>query len=103
MGKALNDSDLFTSADVLDEKVKKVNEEITQVQSACSDNLSTLCIMEKLCAEALRKITKPECQSDARHLVCDSINPKGEDFNELASLNLLCIFSLFCSSSVQFR
>lgn len=51
MGKALNDSDLFTSADVLDEEVKKVKEEITQVQSACSDNLSTLCIMQKLCEE----------------------------------------------------
>jgi len=51
MGKALNDSDLFTSADVLDEEVKKVKEEITQVQSACSDALSTLCIIEKLCEE----------------------------------------------------
>lgn len=51
MGKALNYSDLFTSADVLDEEVKKVKEEITQVQSACSDNLSTLCIMQKLCEE----------------------------------------------------
>ena len=52
MGKALNDSDFFTKSDVLDGEVNKVKEKITQVQRACSDNLSTLTsIMEKLCEE----------------------------------------------------
>ena len=56
MRKALDDSELFTNADALDEEVKKVKEAITQVQSACSDNSSTLGnIMEELCKDGKRR------------------------------------------------
>lgn len=49
MCKALDDSEFFTSADALDEEGKKVEELITQLQSACSDNISALDnIMEHL-------------------------------------------------------
>lgn len=37
--KALDDSKFFTNAAALDEEVKKVKQSITQLQSACSDNI----------------------------------------------------------------
>lgn len=50
IGKGLDDSKFFTKANALDDEVKKVKESITQLQSACSDNISALeNIMEELC------------------------------------------------------
>lgn len=51
MRKAMDDGKFFTKANALDE-VKKVKESITQLQSACSDNISALeNIMEELCQD----------------------------------------------------
>ena len=50
--KALDDSEFFTNADALDDEVMKVKESITQLQSACSDNISALDnVMEELCQD----------------------------------------------------
>lgn len=49
---ALDDSEFFTNADALDDEVKQVKESITQLQSACSDNISALDnVMEELCQD----------------------------------------------------
>ena len=52
MRKALDDSEFFTNADALDEEVKKVQVSITQLQNACSDNISALDnVMEEMCQD----------------------------------------------------